>query len=130
MSLPAYDAMKDEATQLNSIWDVVDDGERECLMDMPPVTVELQRGQCMFIHPMTLYATHGNRSYSSSRSVYIHYMAHGTQTVQAGPLLPKTTRFPPAAVIQGPYFPMVFDPSMVEDMIPPSAGALPAGGSS
>jgi hypothetical protein len=113
--MPDFDPKKDEAAQLNSIWDVVTEDEKECLMDLPPITVELQRGQAMFIHPMTLYATHGNRSYDSSKVVFIHFMGNPTFAAYGGALLPKSTRFAPGSIIQGPYYPVAFDPSMVED---------------
>lgn len=122
IQFPPYNASLDEAAHLNSIWDIVTEDERECLMDLPPVTVELQRGQAMFIHPMSIYASHANRSFESSKVAFLHFLAHGTQAVHGGALLPKSTRFAPGSVIQGPYFPIVFDPAMVE----PEA-AIPAG---
>ena len=115
IDFPQFDMSKDEAAQLNSIWDVVTEDEKECLMDLPPVTVELQRGQAMFIHPMTLYATHGNRSYDSSKVVFIHYMGHPTYAAFGGALLPKSTRFAPGSPISGPYYPVAFDPSIVDE---------------
>ena len=117
LPFPPYNATLDESSHLNSIWDIVNEEERECLMDTPPVTVELQRGQCMFIHPQTVYATHGNRSMDAARCLFIHYMGHPTFTVQPGALLPRSTRFPPGVEIQGPYYPVCFDPSIVEDPV-------------
>jgi hypothetical protein len=115
LEVPPYDGYKDEASHMNAIWDIVNDEERECLMDSPPVTVELQRGQVMFLHPSLMYSTHANRTLDHSKLLYIHYMGDNTFTVQQGALLPKTTRFPPDVKVQGPFYPAVFDPSMMEE---------------
>lgn len=116
----AHDDSRDESQTMGTIWDITNEAERECLLDTPPQTVELRRGQAMFIHPQLLYATHANRSRDHCRYLYIHYMGASTFTTQAGPLLPRTTRFPPNALIQGPYFPVAFDPAIVDD-----EGAVP-----
>jgi hypothetical protein len=114
----AYDEAKDESQVMSSLWEITNEEEQECLMDTPPQTINLQRGQAMFLHPRLLYATHGNRSLDWSRCLFVHYMGDGTMTTHAGPLLPKTTRFPPGALIQGPYYPVAFDPSMMDDALP------------
>ena len=126
----AFDPSKDEIGQINSIWDIVNEDEREMVLDTPPETIELQRGQAMFIHPMTLHCTHGNRTLDYSKMLLLHFMGTPTYAVHAGSLLPKTTRFPAESVIHGPYFPVVFDPSVVEDMPPanPQATLPPADG--
>lgn len=113
-----YDPQKDESQQLNSIWDIVDEEEREVLLDSPPETIDLRRGEALLIHPLTLHATHANRSLGQCRTCIIHYMGEKTFTVGEGPLLPNTTRFHADAEIQGPYFPTVFDPGMTENIFP------------
>ena len=35
-------------------------------MDIAPETIELQRGQALFLHPLAVYATHGNWSFDHS----------------------------------------------------------------
>lgn len=112
-----YDPTKDEAQQLNTIWDMVDEEEREVLMDMPPVTVDLRRGEALFIHPMALHATHGNRSLDAARCVFLHFMGKDTFAVRDGPLLPQSTRFHAGATIQGPFYPVVFDPALTEELM-------------
>lgn len=112
----AYDPSQDEARQLNSIWDITNEEEQEVLMDTPPVTVDLRRGEALLIHPLTLFATHGNRSLNPVRCCFVHFMGDNTVAVNEGPLLPHTTRFPAAAKVQGPFFPVVFDPAMAEDL--------------
>jgi hypothetical protein len=105
----------DEVGQMATIWDLVNEEERECLMDAPPVTLDLKRGQAAFIHPLLVHATHANRTLDWSRTVNIHYMRNGTATVQDGPLLPRTTRFAANTPIGGPFFPVVFDPAIMDD---------------
>lgn len=126
----AYDPSQPESQQLNTIWDVVNEDEREMLMDTPPVTVEMRRGEALLIHPLTLYATHGNRSLDDARYALVHYMGSKTMTVRPGMLLPHTTKFQADAEIQGPYFPVVFDPAMTEDMglLPDAEGDAKGGG--
>ena len=114
--MPHYDPHKDEAAHMNSIWDIVNEEERETLMDIPPETIELQRGQALFLHPLAVYATHGNRSFDHSRCLMIHFMGP-TTTTRPGSVLPHTTRFPEGAKIEGPYFPVVFDPSVVDEPV-------------
>jgi hypothetical protein len=106
---------------MHSIWDVANEEEKEMLMDLPPVTVDLRRGEAIFVHPLTMYATHGNRSLDAARCVFIHLMGRDTFAVQSGALLPHTTKFQSGAMIQGPFYPVVFDPAIAEDltMLPP-----------
>eukprot|EP00758_Cryptobia_borreli_P001015 Tbor_TRINITY_DN1867_c0_g1::TRINITY_DN1867_c0_g1_i2::g.23007::m.23007 len=112
----SYDPTHDEAQQMNTIWDIVDDDEREILMDMPPATLDMKRGEALFIHPLTLYATHGNRTLDNSRFILIHFFGKDATTKGAGPLLPHTTNFSPNQPIRGPYFPVVFDPALSEEL--------------
>lgn len=116
--LPAvpYNPLLDEAQQLNTIWDIVDETEREVLMDTPPVTLDLRRGEAVFIHPLTMYATHANRSLDAARCCFIHFMGKNTCAAQTGQLLPHTTKFQAGAEIQGPFFPTVFDPALTEEL--------------
>lgn len=111
-----YDPTQEEARQLNTIWDITNEEEQEVLMDTPPVTVDLRRGEAMLIHPLTLFATHGNRSLNPARCCFVHYMGGNVMAVNEGPLLPHTTRFPAGGAIHGPFFPVVFDPAMAEDL--------------
>ncbi|KAH9601498.1 Phytanoyl-CoA dioxygenase [Trypanosoma melophagium] len=125
--LPAvpYDPSKDEAQQLNTIWEIINEEESEVLMDTPPVTVDMKRGEALLIHPLALFATHGNRSLDAVRCCFIHYMGEKTYATQNGPLLPHTTKFQAGALIQGPFYPVVFDPAMAEElsMLPASPAA-------
>ena len=109
-----YDPSKDESQQMNTIWEIVDDDEREILMDMPPSTIDMRRGEVIFVHPSTLYATHGNRTLDNSRFLFVHYIGGKVTAVDAGPLLPHTTKFAAGAQVQGPYYPVVFDPALTE----------------
>lgn len=111
-----YDPTKDEASQMNTIWEVVDDDEREMLMDIPPQTIDMKRGDVMFLHPLTLYATHGNRTLDDARFVFLHFFGKDLTTVNDGPLLPHTTNFAAGSKVSGPYFPMVFDPALSEEL--------------
>ena len=118
LDVPSYDASRDEAAHMNSIYEIVNDEEREILMDMPPQTMELKRGQVMFVHPLTVYATHGNPFVRlCEMCVHPHDGAPPPYTTQPGPVLPKSTRFAADAVIRGPYFPVLFDPSMVDEPV-------------
>lgn len=111
-----YNPQLDESQQLNTIWDIANDDEKETLMDTPPVTIDLRRGEALFIHPLTLFATHGNRSLGPARSCFIHFMGGNVCAVQDGPLLPHTTRFAAGATVQGVFYPTVFDPAMADDL--------------
>lgn len=111
-----YDPTQSEAQQLNTIWDITDDDEQEMLADTPPVTVDLRRGEALLLHPLTLFATHGNRSLEAARCCFIHYIGEDTYTTQDGPLLPHTTRFRAGAKVSGPFFPVAFDPAMTDDL--------------
>ncbi|EPY20558.1 Phytanoyl-CoA dioxygenase [Strigomonas culicis] len=107
----------DEARQLNTIWSILREEETEVLMDSPPMTLDLQRGEAVLIHPLTLYATHGNRSLGPARSCAIHFVGDGAQCVRNGPLLPNTTQlFQAGQAVGGPFFPTVFDPAVVEGL--------------
>lgn len=130
LTVPPYDATRDEAAHMNSIWELVDAAEREMLMDTPPETITMQRGQALFLHPMAVYATHGNRTFEPSKCLFIHYFGDQVRTVQPGALLPKTTRFAAGSPIHGPFYPVCFDPSMVEEPAEDGSGsqtALPEG---
>lgn len=112
----AYDPSRSEAEQLNTIWEVTNEEEKEVLLDTPPVTLELRRGEAVLIHPLTLYATHANRSLNTARCCLVHYMGDRVRTVQHGPLLPHTHALPANSPIYGPYYPVVFDPAVAENM--------------
>ncbi|CCW64557.1 unnamed protein product [Phytomonas sp. EM1] len=109
------DTSLDESQQLNTIWTITNAEEREMLMDTPPLTIDLKRGEALLIHPLTLFATHGNRTLNAARSCFVHYMGDKTFAVRDGPLLPHTTLFRAGRKVQGPFFPVVFDPAIAED---------------
>lgn len=125
--LPAvpFDPTQDESTQMNAIFDIINDDEKETIMDTPPVTIDMKRGEAMFIHPTALYSTHGNRSLDPCRYILVHFMGGKVQTVQAGPLLPHSTKFAAGVPIHGPYYPVVFDPAMTEDLMALPGGSVP-----
>lgn len=111
-----YDPSQSEAQQLNTIWAVSTEEEHEVLMDTPPVTVDMRRGEALLIHPLTVFATHGNRSLNAARTCVVHYISDKTCAAHDGPLLPRSTSFKAGATVQGPYFPVVLDPSLTEDV--------------
>ena len=94
-------------------------GDMEGLMDyltpeqkvqFKPVPIELRKGYASFHHPLMVHGSFANTSERSRRAFVLNVFADGTHSNTDGELLPHTPPIPKGAKMEGPFYPLLFDP--------------------
>lgn len=76
-----------------------------------PVAVELKAGQATFHHPLMVHGSFANRTFNPRRAVVINAFADGVRSASAEELLKGVPPIPSGEVMQGQFFPLLFDPA-------------------
>ncbi len=80
-----------------------------------PVAVELERGQCSFHHPLMVHGSFENRTDRPRRATVINAMRDGVVSNSPEPMLEGVPPIPPGQKVEGPFFPLLFDPQTLAD---------------
>lgn len=78
-----------------------------------PVPIELKAGECSFHHPMMVHGSFENRSDRPRRGAVINVFGDGVCSASDDPLLDGVPAIPAGSKMDGPFFPLLFDPSAV-----------------
>lgn len=76
-----------------------------------PVAVELQAGECVFHHPLTVHGSFENRTDRPRRAVVINVVRDGVCSASDQPLLQGVPVVPPGQPLGGQFFPLLYDPA-------------------
>ncbi|MCS7310946.1 MAG: phytanoyl-CoA dioxygenase family protein, partial [Armatimonadetes bacterium] len=79
-----------------------------------PVTVELKKGECSFHHSMVVHGSGVNRSDRPRRATVINVFRDGVQSASNEPLLEGVPVIPAGEKMGGQFFPLLFDPAVLE----------------
>jgi len=97
-------------------------GDMEGLMDyltpgqkteFKPVPIELKKGTATFHHPLMVHGSYANKSARARRAFVLNVFADGTLSDTDGELLPKTPGIKKGAKMEGPFYPLLFDPAKI-----------------
>jgi ectoine hydroxylase-related dioxygenase (phytanoyl-CoA dioxygenase family) len=75
-----------------------------------PVPAVLKRGQASFHHPLTVHGSFPNRSARPRRAVALNFCLDGTRSDSDEPLLEGVPVIPKGDRLEGPFFPLLYDP--------------------
>jgi ectoine hydroxylase-related dioxygenase (phytanoyl-CoA dioxygenase family) len=78
-----------------------------------PVPIELRPGECSFHHPRLVHGSFENRSERSRRATVINVFRDGVRSASDEPLLEGVPAIPSDHKMEGPFFPLLFDPQAI-----------------
>lgn len=78
-----------------------------------PVAVELKKGECTFHHPLMVHGSFENRTERPRRAAVINVFLDGVRSDSDTPPLSGVPVIPTGAPMQGQFFPLLFDPSVL-----------------
>lgn len=79
-----------------------------------PVAVELKKGECTFHHPLMVHGSFENRTERPRRAAVINVFLDGVRSDADQPLLAGVPVIPQGAAMSGQFFPLLFDPAVME----------------
>lgn len=72
-----------------------------------PVAIELQAGECVFHHPLTVHGSFANRTDRPRRATVINVVKDGVRSDTDDPLLQGTDVIPPGEPLGGKFYPLL-----------------------
>ncbi len=76
-----------------------------------PVAIELKAGECSFHHPLMVHGSYENRTEQPRRAVVLNAMRDGVRSASDEELLAGVPPVPNGQLIEGQFFPLLFEPS-------------------
>jgi ectoine hydroxylase-related dioxygenase (phytanoyl-CoA dioxygenase family) len=98
------------AGDMEAIRSVLTPAQRE---QFRPVAVELRQGEAAFHHPLMVHGSFANSTGRPRRATVINVFRDGTRSASDGPLLKGVPVIPSGAMMEGQFFPLLFDPAPV-----------------
>ena len=78
-----------------------------------PVPIELKQGECSFHHPLMVHGSYENKSDRPRRGAVINVFRDGVCSASNEPLLAGVPMIPVGEKMDGQFFPLLFDPSIM-----------------
>ncbi len=75
-----------------------------------PVAIELKKGEATFHHPLMVHGSFANDTDRPRRATVINVFRDGTRSCSDQPPLKDIPVVPPGHKMDGPFFPLLFDP--------------------
>ena len=79
-----------------------------------PIPVETKAGEAIFHHPLTLHGSGENKSDKPRRAFVVNVFADGVVSDSNDVLLTGVAPVPKGEKMQGQFFPLLYDPSLVD----------------
>jgi len=79
-----------------------------------PVAVELRAGEAAFHHPLMIHGSYENRTDRPRRATVINVFRDGVRSASEAPPLEGVPVIPKGAPMNGRFFPLLFDPCVLE----------------
>lgn len=81
------------------------------LSEFQPVSIELERGECAFHHPLMLHGSQANSTDRPRRATVVNVFRDGVCSAANEPLLKGVPAIDVGQPMQGQFFPLLHDPS-------------------
>lgn len=78
-----------------------------------PVAIELKKGEASFHHPLMVHGSQANRTDRPRRAVVVNAVKDGVRSSSHEPLLDGVPPIPAGEPLGGKFFPLLFDPRML-----------------
>ncbi|MEK6325516.1 MAG: phytanoyl-CoA dioxygenase family protein [Acidobacteriota bacterium] len=101
------------AGDMESINAVLDEEQRA---HFKPVPIELRKGEASFHHPLMIHGSNENRTDRPRRATVINVFRDGVRSASNTPPLEGVPPIPTGALMGGQFFPLLFDPRLVEGL--------------
>lgn len=98
------------AGDMNAIQTVLTPEQRERFR---PVAIELKKGECTFHHPLMVHGSYENSTDRPRRAAVINMFRDGVRSASDEPLLDGVPPIPTGEPMDGPFFPLLFDPQQI-----------------
>lgn len=82
---------------------------------MNKVAIEMPKGYGTFHHPLLVHGSYENKSDRSRRAFVLNVFSDGTTSDESEELLPGVPVVEKGAMMQGQFFPLLFDPATVKN---------------
>jgi len=86
----------------------------EQLAQFKPVPIELKKGEASFHHPLMIHGSYENRTERPRRAAVINVFRDGVMSASDAPPLEGVRPIPAGEPMAGRFFPLLFDPRLVE----------------
>jgi ectoine hydroxylase-related dioxygenase (phytanoyl-CoA dioxygenase family) len=98
------------AGDMDAIQAVLTEEQRERFR---PIAIELKAGEASFHHPRLIHGSYANDTARPRRAAVINVFRDGVRSNSDEPLLAGTPLIPKGEKISGQFFPLLFDPSVI-----------------
>jgi ectoine hydroxylase-related dioxygenase (phytanoyl-CoA dioxygenase family) len=95
---------------MDAIQSVLSDEQKR---EFKPVAIELKRGECAFHHPLMVHGSYENRTERQRRATVINVFRDGVRSDSDQPLLDGVPAIPAGEKMGGQFFPLLFDPGVM-----------------
>ena len=96
------------AGDMNAIQTVLSDEQKE---QFRPVAIELKKGECAFHHPLLVHGSYENSTDRPRRATVINVFRDGVRSGSNDELLQGVPPIAKGQKMEGPFFPLLFDPA-------------------
>ena len=102
--LPANDLAND----MDAIQSILSDEQKA---QFRPVAAEVPKGHATFHHPLMVHGSYPNRTERPRRALVLNVIRDGVESYTDEPLLEGVPVIPKGVVMDGTFFPLLFDPA-------------------
>jgi hypothetical protein len=95
------------ADDMNAIQSVLSDEQKD---RFKPVAIELRKGEASFHHPLMIHGSFENQTHRPRRAAVINVFRDGVVSDSDEPPLEGVPPIPAGEMMQGQFFPLLFDP--------------------
>lgn len=104
--------MTELAGDMDGIKELLTDAQYEQFQN--PVAIELEAGECSFHHPLMVHGSFSNSTDISRRATVINVIRDGVASYSDEPLLSGVPAIPAGTKMEGQFFPLLFDNSILQ----------------
>jgi ectoine hydroxylase-related dioxygenase (phytanoyl-CoA dioxygenase family) len=101
---------EDFANDMDKIQETLSEEQKR---EFKPVAIDLKKGECSFHHPMMVHGSYANQSDKPRRAVVINVVRDGVISDSNEPLLEGVPVIPKGEKLDGQFFPLLFDRSII-----------------
>ena len=95
------------ADDMNAIQSVLSEEQKDCFK---PVAIELKKGEASFHHPLMIHGSFENETNRPRRATVINVFRDGVVSESDEELLQGVPPIAKGRKMEGPFFPLLFDP--------------------
>ncbi len=99
------------ADDMNAVQSVLSEEQKDCFK---PVAIELKKGEASFHHPLMIHGSFENETNRPRRATVINVFRDGVVSDSGEPALEGVPPIPVGEKMEGQFFPLLFDPKVID----------------